>query len=468
MFCPFAVDVVIYLSVSAKASLIQRCLKFFTGRNLFMYVIRPLKKENIQFVFELMCETDNVSALHTKVLSFKEWENFFAETEKDKDEENFIVFSEEKPCAWLKLNGLMNKDIAWISMLVVSDDFKRCGVGKFAVDFSLRYLRQRGFGEIKLHTTQDNFVAIKFYEKCGFVVTESKTWTADDGTDTIMLTMRKTNFDFISVPAENHVNHKKLCRAYVKYKRKSLRNQGEYPLGKKVFRKLFCSMISESSSEIKSDNPNHFVVMKNEKNIIGFTSISTNSKYVVDVTYAYGEVKDFYISPEFRRKGYGRKLNEYVENIFIRNGTNVVLLSPDPVSGIDFWKAMGYSDTVIHQGLGKHFVYKKHLRENENSAEFDKAIQGLVAETDLISINPYNKNQIKEATLMLKKYCEENKLKFRKSDVKKMAFRARNNESVSFKALYYSGKIIGLIYCAEEIVKYILPEYRKFEEALMQ
>lgn len=265
---------------------------------------------------------------------------------------------------------------------------------------------------------------------------------------------------------EKTINNRKLCRAYIKYKRKSLRNHGEYPAGKKVFRELFYSIISKSTEDILSENPNHFFVMQSNNHIIGFASISTKSEDVVDIPYTYGEVKDFYISPKYRRKGFGRILNEHIENVFKQNGTSVVLLSPDPVSGIDFWKAMGYFDTGIHQGWGRHFVYIKHITENENTFKIDNAIQNLVTPTDLIGINLYNKKQIKEAVFVWRKHGEEHKQKFRKTDIKKMAFNARNNKSVSFKALYFKGEVIGLFYSGDKTIRYILPEYGIFEEKL--
>lgn len=139
-----------------------------------MHIIKPLTKENITFVCDLMSEEGNVTALHTDIISLEEWQNVFVQTENDTDEENFVIYSNDIPCAWLKLNGLQNKDTAWISMLVVSDKFKHQGIGKFAVDFSVDYLTRRGFKQIKLHTTIDNVAAIKLYKKCGFMITETK------------------------------------------------------------------------------------------------------------------------------------------------------------------------------------------------------------------------------------------------------------------------------------------------------
>lgn len=146
-----------------------------------MYEVKPLNKENIGFIFEVMSEANNVSALHTNVISLSEWEMFYAETQNDNDEENFIVFTSDKPCAWLKLNGLQNDDIAWVSMLVVTDDFKHQGIGKFAVDFSVDYLRKRGLKKIGVQTTKDNVVAVALYKNSGFEISDCIKRKTEDG-----------------------------------------------------------------------------------------------------------------------------------------------------------------------------------------------------------------------------------------------------------------------------------------------
>ena len=134
-----------------------------------MYIIKPFEKEKIPFVYELMSEPSNLSSLHTATIPLEEWQKSFAES-KDTDEENFIVYKNDIPCAWLKLNGLQNKDVAWISMLVVSDKFKHQGIGQSAIEFAINYLKQRGYEQIKLQTTEDNLLAIKLYTKCRFAV----------------------------------------------------------------------------------------------------------------------------------------------------------------------------------------------------------------------------------------------------------------------------------------------------------
>ncbi len=140
-----------------------------------MYKIKPLEQENIIFICSLMSEPNNISALHTDIIPLDEWQKSFAEAEDDKDEENFIVYNKNIPCGWLKLNGLKSNDIAWISMLVVPEKFKRQGIGKFAVEFAAQYLKHRGYRYIKLQTTTDNSAALSLYSKCGFTIVNQST-----------------------------------------------------------------------------------------------------------------------------------------------------------------------------------------------------------------------------------------------------------------------------------------------------
>lgn len=138
------------------------------------YAVRPFTEKDVNFIYNLMSEENNLSALHAEIISLEEWQKAFAEP-RDSDEENFIICKNDIPCAWLKLNGLQNKEVVWISMLVVSDEFKSQGVGKFAVEFAIQYLKQLGYKQVKLHTTKDNLVAIGLYSKCGFrIVDKSK------------------------------------------------------------------------------------------------------------------------------------------------------------------------------------------------------------------------------------------------------------------------------------------------------
>ncbi len=266
-----------------------------------------------------------------------------------------------------------------------------------------------------------------------------------------------TDINFTSITAENINQFKNLRKIYADYKIQTLRNHGETPGRKKMFYNLFDNIILKTSCS----NSDYFIVMQLGKELIGFASISTSSKDFFDIPYNYGSVNDFYISLKHRRKGFGRILNDYIENIFKDNGTGAVLLFPDPVYGIPFWKSMKYHDTGFHQGWGHYFVYIKHLIKNELSVQIDTAISAFIKPVDTIGINPYNKPQIKEVYNVWKEYCKDINRKSHKSDVRKMAWNARKNKDVRFYALYYKGRIIGFRYNEENEINYVLPEYEK-------
>lgn len=53
----------------------------------------------------------------------------------------------------------------------------------------------------------------------------------------------------------------------------------------------------------------------------------------------------FYIIPEKRKLGYGRVLFTHIENLLKVDGAKAIYLTPDSVSGIPFWKALGFEDS---------------------------------------------------------------------------------------------------------------------------
>lgn len=109
----------------------------------------------------------NLKALHGVKIAYDEW--FRALLNKDTDEQNFLICRGLMPIAWLKLNGLDDMDIGYISMLAVEPKYHHKGVGTYAVGFAERFLRNKGKKIVRMQTTSDNLTAIKLYKKCGFV-----------------------------------------------------------------------------------------------------------------------------------------------------------------------------------------------------------------------------------------------------------------------------------------------------------
>ena len=119
----------------------------------------------------------NIEALHGG--DIYNWAEIF--TWNDSDEKNFIIRIGDSPVAWLRVNGLNNDDIAWISMLVVDAKLHRQGVGTYAVNFAEEYIKSKGFKKVGIRTTEDNLTAQALYKKCGYIITEYGDCTNGDG-----------------------------------------------------------------------------------------------------------------------------------------------------------------------------------------------------------------------------------------------------------------------------------------------
>ena len=54
----------------------------------------------------------------------------------------------------------------------------------------------------------------------------------------------------------------------------------------------------------------------------------------------YGYIMEFYVRPEYRRKGFGRLMFARMEALFRLDGAKRMYLTADPVTGRPFWEAV--------------------------------------------------------------------------------------------------------------------------------
>lgn len=156
------------------------------------YSAVPLTDDKVRYVTGIMFDENNVKALHSKRITFDEWKRIFKDAQTDEDEENFLICKGVIPYAWLKINGLDNLNMAWISMLVVFDRFKGQGAGTYAVKFAEDYIRSKGKNKVGIHTTEDNIPAQNLYKKCSYNITECGECTTGDGVKRMGYTFEKT------------------------------------------------------------------------------------------------------------------------------------------------------------------------------------------------------------------------------------------------------------------------------------
>ena len=148
-----------------------RTIKTIYTKSIVRYTTVNATIESAEAVCDLY--NRNIDALHGSSIPLDEWKNLLSVG--DPDEEHFLIHKGAIPAAWLKINGLQDRDMAWISMLAVEPSMQRSGFGTYAVQFAENYIRLKGLSKVGIHTTGDNIPAQNLYCKCGYTVTEIKT-----------------------------------------------------------------------------------------------------------------------------------------------------------------------------------------------------------------------------------------------------------------------------------------------------
>lgn len=157
-----------------------------------MITFHDLEEKDMMFLSGLLNDEDILAALHNEKLSYDEWLDVYRKYWKnDTDEKHFILFLEDKPAGWLKINGLDGNDTAWLSMLAVAPEYQRKGFGTKAVSFFEEYISDRGFSSAGINTTEDNSAAQRLYEKCGYEITERSESVMGDGSKMMSYTFFK-------------------------------------------------------------------------------------------------------------------------------------------------------------------------------------------------------------------------------------------------------------------------------------
>lgn len=157
-----------------------------------MIEFHDIEEKDMRFLSELLNNERILAALHNEKLSYDEWLDVYRKYWKnDTDEKHFIMFWEDKPAGWLKINGLDGNNTAWLSMLAVTPEYQRKGLGKAAVSFFEEYISDRGFSSAGINTTEDNSAAQSLYKKCGYEITERSESVTGDGSKMMSYTFFK-------------------------------------------------------------------------------------------------------------------------------------------------------------------------------------------------------------------------------------------------------------------------------------
>lgn len=75
----------------------------------------------------------------------------------------------------------------------------------------------------------------------------------------------------------------------------------------------------------------------------------------------YGLIREFYITPEYRRKGFGKEMYLFMEGILRKEEVKIIYLTTDSAVGVGFWQSQGYKFTGEICSLNNSGVFEKAL-----------------------------------------------------------------------------------------------------------
>ncbi|HOD02495.1 MAG TPA: GNAT family N-acetyltransferase [Clostridiales bacterium] len=254
------------------------------------------------------------------------------------------------------------------------------------------------------------------------------------------------NFDFTALTQGNARSFKSFLSEFAEYCVDSLKHLGEAPFGRRYFKNKFIEELGEPSGDKE-----RYIIMHSGNTFIGYTY------YILSETEGlskleHGAVIDFFISPRFRGKGYGRILNSYVEKAIADYGSRLIMLNADPVTGHDFWRRMGYKDTGLNKARGIPLVCYKQFPGFDSAESFACEIEEQKSDTGMYPVNPYNKRLIKTLEPLWISYWQnalknsgktaESKRKIKKRLRNRTEF-ARKTPKYLFAAFYHCGTVKG-------------------------
>ncbi len=124
----------------------------------------------------------------------------------------------------------------------------------------------------------------------------------------------------------------------------------------------WASKWAKSMIDMQGTLDRHLELCYADGNLVGFLyGKRDHTEHRGYVRPGWGYIMEFYILPEYRRKGYGRLMYARLENLFRMDGITQVYLTSDPIAGKPFWEAMGFINSGEISAENNLSVYEKDI-----------------------------------------------------------------------------------------------------------
>ena len=167
----------------------------------------------------------------------------------------------------------------------------------------------------------------------------------------------KNELKFTQVTSDNEQlcgEFRMLMRPYIK----ELNEHSDRPLPEEFQEKWIGSIIA-----MQGPSDRHLELCYADEVLIGFLYGKIDHQdHKGFIKPGFGYIMEFFVRPEYRRKGYGKRMFRRLESLFRSDGATRMYLTPDAVTGVPFWIAMGFHRTGEYSTDNQMEVYEKALR----------------------------------------------------------------------------------------------------------
>jgi GNAT superfamily N-acetyltransferase len=117
----------------------------------------------------------------------------------------------------------------------------------------------------------------------------------------------------------------------------------------------------------------HFELCFDDSILIGFCFYAVDLGGIKGILPPnLGYIMEFYVLPQYRRKGYGSEMFRHIEKTFLSHGIESMYLTPDEVNGEPFWCSLGFVDSgkTDPDNHSPIYIKKVEMKNNMKQIEF--------------------------------------------------------------------------------------------------
>jgi len=108
----------------------------------------------------------------------------------------------------------------------------------------------------------------------------------------------------------------------------------------------------------------HFELSFADGNLVGFCFYAVDLGGIRGVLPPnLGYIMEFYVLPQYRRRGFGTEMYRHIESTFSKHGVESIYLTPDETSGEPFWVSLGFVDSGKVDPDNNRPIYIKKIKQ---------------------------------------------------------------------------------------------------------